>query len=56
LAAVPVYCRATHTDAVPHIGQAVPSNAHATRVIASSIRTAGRRRTAMTSHGLFVTK
>jgi len=29
LPAVPVYCRATHTDAVPHLSQPVSSTAHA---------------------------
>jgi hypothetical protein len=56
LPAVPVYCRATHTDEVPHLSQPVSSNAHATGSTASRIRTARRSRTAAASHGLFVTK
>jgi hypothetical protein len=53
--AVPVYCRATPTDAVPHLSQPVSSTAHAAGAIASSIRCASRRRTSMASQGLFVT-
>ena len=54
--AVPVYCRATHGDAVPHLSSPVSSIAHATGVTASSTSSAIRARTGVTSHGLLVTK
>jgi hypothetical protein len=54
--AVPVYCRATHGDAVPHLSSPVSSIAHAAGVTAASISCATRARTGTTSHGLFVTK
>nr|WP_239127334.1 hypothetical protein [Asanoa siamensis] len=53
--AVPVYCRATPTEVVPQLSQRVSSSAHAAGLIALSIRTARRSRTAGAAHGLFVT-
>ena len=54
--AVPVYWRATPTEALPHLSQPVSSIAHACASRTSTMRWANRSRTGATSHGLLVTK
>ncbi|GGS94055.1 hypothetical protein GCM10010206_65920 [Streptomyces cinerochromogenes] len=51
LARAPQYCRATPTDAGPHLGNDTSSTTHTSGLIASHSLRAIRRRTGSGSHG-----